>query len=68
MFRLDRLSRSVLQTLQLVDDFKKTHNQLCITDIGNVHTDGVSRVFITILASLILGLPFPCLKPTPPMP
>ena len=50
--RLDRLSRSVLQTLQLVEDFKKTHNQLCITDIGNVHTDGVSRVFITILASL----------------
>ena len=50
--RLDRLPRSVLQTLQLVEDFKKTHNQLCITDIGNVHTDGVSRVFITILASL----------------
>jgi len=38
--------------LQLVEDFKKTHNQLCITDIGNVHTDGVSRVFINILASL----------------
>ena len=52
MSRLDRLSRSVLQTLQLVEDFKKIHNQLCITDIGNVHTDGVSRVFITILASL----------------
>jgi len=50
--RLDRLSRSVLQTLQLVEDFKKKHNQLCITDIGNVHTDGVSKVFITILASL----------------
>ena len=50
--RLDRLSRSVLQTLQLVEDFKKSHNQLCITDIGNVHTDGVSKVFITILASL----------------
>ena len=50
--RLDRLSRSVLQTLQLVEDFKKTHNQLCITDIGKVHTEGVSRVFRTNIASL----------------
>ena len=39
-------------TTPSLEDFKKLHNQLCITDIGNVHTDGVSKVFITILASL----------------
>ena len=26
--------------------------EICITDIGNIHTDGVSKVFVTILASL----------------
>ena len=50
--RLDRLSRRVIDTLKIVDDFKKQHQELCITDIGNVHTDGVSKIFITILASL----------------
>ena len=50
--RLDRLSRKVIDTLKLVDDFKKEHKELCITDIGNIHIDGVSKVFVTILASL----------------
>ena len=50
--RLDRLSRKVIDTLKLVDDFKKEHKEICITDIGNIHTDGVSKVFVTILASL----------------
>ena len=50
--RLDRLSRKVIDTLKLVDDFKKEHKELCITDIGNIHKDGVSKVFVTILASL----------------
>ena len=50
--RLDRLSRRVIDTLKIVEDFKKSDNELCITDIGNVHTDGVSKIFITILASL----------------
>ena len=51
--RLDRLSRKVIDTLQLVDDFKKEHKEICIADIGNIHTDGVSKVFITILAHLL---------------
>ena len=50
--RLDRLSRKVVDTLTLVDDFKKEHKEICITDIGNIHKDGVSKVFVTILASL----------------
>ena len=50
--RLDRLSRKVIDTLKLVDDFKKEHKEICITDIGNIHKDGVSKVFVTILASL----------------
>jgi len=50
--RLDRLSRKVVDTLKLVDDFKKEHKEICITDIGNIHTDGVSKIFVTILASL----------------
>ena len=37
---------------QLVDDFKKEHKDICITDIGNIHKDGVSKIFVTILASL----------------
>ena len=50
--RLDRLSRKVVDTLNLVDDFKKEHKEICITDIGNIHKDGVSKVFVTIRASL----------------
>ena len=50
--RLDRLSRKVIDTLKLVDDFKKERKEICITDIGNIHTDGVSKIFVTILASL----------------
>ncbi len=50
--RLDRLSRKVIDTLKLVDDFKKQHKDICITDIGNIHKDGVSKIFVTILASL----------------
>jgi 2-oxoglutarate dehydrogenase E2 component (dihydrolipoamide succinyltransferase) len=50
--RLDRLSRKVIDTLKLVDDFKKQRKEICITDIGNIHTDGVSKIFVTILASL----------------
>ena len=49
---MDRLSRKVIDTLQLVDDFKKQHKEICIADIGNIHTDGDSKIFITILASL----------------
>ena len=50
--RLDRLSRKVVDTLKLIDDFKKERKEICITDIGNIHTDGVSKIFVTILASL----------------
>ena len=50
--RLDRLSRKVIDTLKLVDDFKKQQKEVCITDIGNIHKDGVSKIFVTILASL----------------
>ena len=50
--RLDRLSRKVIDTLKLIDDFKKERKEISITDIGNVHTDGISKVFVTILASL----------------
>ena len=50
--RLDRLSRSVLNTLELVRDFTNQGKQLAITDIGNCHTDGVSKVFITILSAV----------------
>jgi site-specific DNA recombinase len=50
--RLDRLSRKVVDTLKLIDDFKKERKEICITDIGNIHKDGVSKVFVTILASL----------------
>ena len=50
--RLDRLSRKVVDTLNLIDDFKKEHKEICITDISNIHTDGVSKIFVTILASL----------------
>ena len=50
--RLDRLSRKVIDTLKLFDDFKREHKEICITDIGNIHKDGVSKVFVTILASL----------------
>ena len=31
--RLDRLSRKVVDTLSLIDDFKKQHKEICITDI-----------------------------------
>ena len=50
--RLDRLSRKVIDTLKLVDDFKKQKKDICVTDIGNIHKDGVSKIFVTILASL----------------
>ena len=50
--RLDRLSRKVIDTLKVVEDFKKERKEICISDIGNIHTDGVSKIFITILASL----------------
>ena len=50
--RLDRLSRKVVDTLTLIEEFKKEHKEICITDIGNIHTDGVSKIFVTILASL----------------
>ncbi len=50
--RLDRLSRKVVDTLKLIDDFTKERKEICITDIGNIHKDGVSKVFVTILASL----------------
>jgi DNA invertase Pin-like site-specific DNA recombinase len=50
--RLDRLSRSVLDTLQLVKDFTNQDKQLAISDIGNCHKDGVSKVFITILSAV----------------
>ena len=50
--RLDRLSRKVIDTLKICEDFKKEHKEICITDIGNIHKDGVSKVFVTILASL----------------
>ena len=50
--RLDRLSRKVVDTLKLIDDFKKERKEICITDIGNIHKDGVSKIFVTILASL----------------
>ena len=50
--RLDRASRSVLDTLKLVKDFEKNSIDFCISDIGNVHKDAVSKVFITIMASL----------------
>ena len=50
--RLDRLSRKVIDTLKLVDDFKKQNKDICVTDIGNIHKDGVSKIFVTILASL----------------
>ena len=50
--RLDRLSRKVVDTLNLIDDFKKEHKEICIADIGNIHKDGVSKIFVTILASL----------------
>ena len=50
--RLDRLSRKVVDTLKLIEDFKKERKEICITDIGNIHTDGVSKIFVTILASL----------------
>ena len=32
--------------------FEKNSIEFCITDIGNVHKDAVSKVFITIMASL----------------
>ena len=50
--RLDRLSRKVIDTLKLVDDFKREHKEICITDIGNIHKDGVSKVFVTILTTV----------------
>ena len=50
--RLDRLSRQVIDTLQLVEDFKKERKEICLCDIGNIHKDGVSKIFVTILASL----------------
>ena len=50
--RLDRLSRQVIDTLQLVEDFKKEHKEICLCDVGNIHKDGVSKIFVTILASL----------------
>ena len=50
--RIDRLSRQVIDTLQLVEDFKKERKEICLCDIGNIHKDGVSKIFVTILASL----------------
>ena len=43
--RLDRLSRKVVDTLSLIDDFKKEHKEICITDIGNIFTVGVSKIY-----------------------
>jgi len=50
--RLDRLSRQIIDTLQIIKDFEKSKVELCITDIGNVSTDAVSKVFITIMSAL----------------
>ena len=49
--RLDRLSRDVVNTLTLVKEFKEQRKELCLTDVGNVHTDSISKIFITILAT-----------------
>jgi len=35
--RLDRLSRKVIDTLKVVEDFKKERKEICIADIGNIH-------------------------------
>ena len=51
--RLDRLSRKVIDTLQLVDNFKKQHKEICIADIGNIHTDGVSKSLLLYLHPLL---------------
>ena len=45
----------VLDTLKLVKDFEKSSIEFCITDIGNVHKDAVSKVFITIMRSAEAG-------------
>ena len=63
--RLDRLSRKVVDTLNLIDDFKKEHKEICITDIGNIHKDGVSKVFVTTnLKVLFSTLPSACCSET----
>jgi site-specific DNA recombinase len=48
--RLCRLSRKLLSTLNLIEDFKNEGKELIICDLGNVHKDSISRILISVLS------------------
>ena len=50
--KLDRLFRSALDALQMVDDLRKRGVSLCLLDLGgDISGNGLSKLFLTIAAA-----------------
>jgi putative DNA-invertase from lambdoid prophage Rac len=50
--KLDRLFRSALDALQVVDDLRKRGVSLCLLDLGgDISGNGLSKLFLTIAAA-----------------
>lgn len=49
--RLDRVFRSALDCLRMVEELKTRNVKLCLVDMGDVTENGLARVFMTIAAS-----------------
>ena len=49
--RLDRVFRSALDCLRMVEELKTRNVKLCLIDMGDVTENGLARVFMTIAAS-----------------
>jgi putative DNA-invertase from lambdoid prophage Rac len=49
--RLDRVFRSALDCLRMVEELRDRKVKLCLVDMGDVTENGFARVFMTIAAS-----------------
>jgi DNA invertase Pin-like site-specific DNA recombinase len=49
--RLDRVFRSALDCLRMVEELRERKVKLCLVDMGDVTENGFARVFMTIAAS-----------------
>jgi len=48
--RLCRLSRRLLSTLEIINQFEKEKKELVIADLGNVHKDNISKILVSVLS------------------
>jgi DNA invertase Pin-like site-specific DNA recombinase len=50
--KLDRVFRSALDALQVIEDFRRRSIRLILLDVGDVSGNGVSRLVITIMSAV----------------